>query len=122
MMVKASVPLGPGYALSLDTIRAYHSVLFSPQPSDICPDDAESSVEIWGDGLRTFCFALDESTRVKHIYTCNKEELQEEPTFLLREFQMNVALSREHGTRASFACVSISVNIACCRAALHSCR
>jgi hypothetical protein len=105
MTVKANVPLGLGYALSLNTIRAYQSVLSSPQDSDICPDDVESSVEIWGDGLRTLCFAFDESTRVKHIYTCNKEELQEEPTFLLREFQMNVALSREHGAHASFACV-----------------
>jgi hypothetical protein len=93
--------------LTLSLVREYHQALSTPLPADVYPDEMDSSAEMWADGMRTFSYFIREGVLAKHIYTCNKETLQEEPTLLFRDFQLHVALSRQCGDESALGITTI---------------
>jgi hypothetical protein len=95
MCLKRDVRLGLGYCVSLDAVRNFQEAISTPLPADIYPDKMDSSAVIWGDEMRTFWYYFGNGAVVKHIYTCNEDVLQEEPTQLFEEFQLHVELSRK---------------------------
>ena len=101
MSPKSSTSPDPGFALCLEDVREMQQTIWTSLPHDLCPDGMEHSVVVWGDGMQTFSYGIQNNVVAKHIFTCNQPTLQEEPTMLFHDFQLHVHLSRQQDKKFS---------------------
>lgn len=71
------------------------------------PDDrhivgVESTEAEAQDGMRWFTYDLGNGAVVKHVFTCNLDKFQEEPSQLFRDIQMSAEL-KLHGFKTGLA-------------------
>ncbi|EGN96956.1 hypothetical protein SERLA73DRAFT_140818 [Serpula lacrymans var. lacrymans S7.3] len=71
-------------------------------PLDSAPECVEIIVTKWMDGMDVYRYGINENVAIKHISTCNYEDLQEEPTRLLEYIQAHVPLLREDSSSPYF--------------------
>jgi hypothetical protein len=97
-MVKSNTEEAPGsqgYAVRLELAREHAQALPSVAPSNLVPKTVVTTVSAWADGMHTYCYAVNDMVAVKHVFTSNRQHLQEEANILFRDIQVHVELRRE---------------------------
>jgi hypothetical protein len=84
-----------GYAMRLEFAREHAQALPSVAPGNLVPKTVAKTVSAWTDGMHTYCYAVNDMVAVKHVFTSNRQHLQEEANVLFREIQIHVELRRE---------------------------
>jgi hypothetical protein len=84
-----------GYAVRLEFAREHFQALPSVAPGNLVPKSVSKTVSAWADGMHTYCYAINDNVAVKHVFTSNRRNLQEEATSLFREIQLHVELRRQ---------------------------
>ncbi|KAH7919449.1 hypothetical protein BV22DRAFT_860635 [Leucogyrophana mollusca] len=83
-----------GLADSLQALRDPHHTLPLLMPQDSAPPEVPTVVSSWEDSMRTIVYEVNENAAVKHIFTGNQQDPQEEPTQLLQAIQQDVLILR----------------------------
>jgi hypothetical protein len=84
-----------GYAVRLEFARDHFQALPSVAPGNQVPKMVSKNVSAWADGMHTYCYAFGDRVAVKHVFTSNRRNLQEEANLLFREIQLHVELRRQ---------------------------
>lgn len=93
-------PVSGGYAVELGDTRDPRQTPLA-LPINTC-DESRVDVRVadWDDGMRTLKYRPVEAEgkgSLKHVFTCNSEELQWEATPLFAQIQREVCLSKKIG-------------------------
>jgi hypothetical protein len=83
-----------GYAVRLEFAREPAQALPLVAPGNLVPKTIATNVSAWADGMHTYCYAINDSVAVKHVFTSNREHLQGEANHLFRDIQIYVELRR----------------------------
>lgn len=112
-----------GYSVRLEFAREHFQALPSVAPGNLVPKTLSTTVSAWADGMHTYCYAIDNKVAVKHVFTSNRHNLQEEANIIFREIQLHVELRREVKGPGIFISQKYHfVNLIICRRLLHTSR
>jgi hypothetical protein len=84
-----------GYAVRLEFAREHSQALPSVAPGNLVPKTVPTNGSAWADGMHTCCYAINDMVEIKHVFTSNRPNLQEEANILFREIQLHVELRRQ---------------------------
>lgn len=84
-----------GYAERLEHCRDYAQAFPLCFPDDRVPAIFSKSVSLWTNGMRTFCYSVNNAIAVKYVSTANLPNLQDEATLLFRDIQLHVEMCRQ---------------------------
>ena len=81
--------------MRLDFAREHFQALPWVAPNNLVPKTASKTVSAWADGMHTYCYVIKDNVAIKHIFTSNRGNLQEEANLLFRDIQLHVELRRQ---------------------------
>lgn len=84
-----------GYAERLEHSRDFTQTSTLSFPTDLVPETVSSLLSTWTDGMRTYCYSINDHVTVKHVFTANLQRLQKEADGLFRDVQLHVELLRQ---------------------------
>ncbi|KAL4065739.1 hypothetical protein V8B97DRAFT_1982678, partial [Scleroderma yunnanense] len=83
-------------------LRDMYSLSMVTRPLHNVPHYIDFEEARWDTGIETYMYLIKENVRAFHVFTGNKEELQQDADTFLEDIQRDVILSREDGSRAFF--------------------